>query len=50
MAASTVHERSGGRMVLGLGTGAARSGALAALEAAVGEVRAAVDAVGRSVP
>lgn len=46
MAASTVHERSAGRMVLGLGTGPTRPGALAALESAVGEIRAAV---GRSV-
>jgi alkanesulfonate monooxygenase SsuD/methylene tetrahydromethanopterin reductase-like flavin-dependent oxidoreductase (luciferase family) len=50
MAASTVHERSGGRLVLGLGTGAPRRGALAALEAAVGEVRGAVDRAMASPP
>jgi alkanesulfonate monooxygenase SsuD/methylene tetrahydromethanopterin reductase-like flavin-dependent oxidoreductase (luciferase family) len=50
MAASTVHERSSGRLVLGLGTGAPRRGALAALEAAVGEVRGAVDRAMASPP
>jgi 5,10-methylenetetrahydromethanopterin reductase len=39
MGAATVHERSGGRAILGLGTGPARAGALDALEAQVGELR-----------
>jgi 5,10-methylenetetrahydromethanopterin reductase len=40
MGAATVHERSGGRGVLGLGTGPAVPGALARLEALVGAMRA----------
>ncbi|MEO8476547.1 MAG: LLM class flavin-dependent oxidoreductase [Actinomycetota bacterium] len=39
MGAATVHECSGGRAILGLGTGAAGRGALAELEAQVAEVR-----------
>lgn len=39
MGAATVHERSGGRAILGLGTGPARAGALDALEAQVAELR-----------
>jgi len=39
MAAATVHERSDGRAILGLGTGPARVGALAALEGQVAELR-----------
>jgi alkanesulfonate monooxygenase SsuD/methylene tetrahydromethanopterin reductase-like flavin-dependent oxidoreductase (luciferase family) len=39
MGAATVHERSGARGILGLGTGPARVGALDALEAQVGELR-----------
>ncbi|MGZ5292508.1 MAG: LLM class flavin-dependent oxidoreductase [Actinomycetota bacterium] len=39
MGVATVHERSGGRAILGLGTGPGRAGALAALEAQVGELR-----------
>lgn len=40
MGAATVHERSGGRAILGLGTGPAVSGALDRLRDLVGEVRA----------
>jgi alkanesulfonate monooxygenase SsuD/methylene tetrahydromethanopterin reductase-like flavin-dependent oxidoreductase (luciferase family) len=40
MGAATVHERSGGRAILGLGTGAPRPGALDELRAQVGEIRA----------
>ena len=40
MGAATVHERSGGRAILGLGTGPARPGALDALRGQVGELRA----------
>lgn len=40
MGAATVHERSEGRAVLGLGTGPAVPGALARLEALVGALRA----------
>lgn len=40
MAAATVHELSGGRMVLGIGTGAVSKGALARLREAVGMLRA----------
>lgn len=39
MAAATVHERSGGRHVLGLGTGGSGAGALDELRATVGSVR-----------
>jgi alkanesulfonate monooxygenase SsuD/methylene tetrahydromethanopterin reductase-like flavin-dependent oxidoreductase (luciferase family) len=39
MAAATVQERSGGRLVLGIGTGPARTGALDRLREAVGAVR-----------
>jgi alkanesulfonate monooxygenase SsuD/methylene tetrahydromethanopterin reductase-like flavin-dependent oxidoreductase (luciferase family) len=47
MAASTVAERSGGRMILGLGTGHASPGALDELRAYVGIVRALL--AGRAV-
>lgn len=40
MAAATVHERSGGRLILGIGTGGSGRGALDALRATVTEVRA----------
>jgi 5,10-methylenetetrahydromethanopterin reductase len=40
MGAATVHERSGGRAILGLGTGPAKRGALDGLEAQVTEIRA----------
>jgi alkanesulfonate monooxygenase SsuD/methylene tetrahydromethanopterin reductase-like flavin-dependent oxidoreductase (luciferase family) len=40
LASATVHERSGGRMVLGIGTGAVGRGALDELRAYVGTVRA----------
>ena len=40
MAAATVQERSGGRLLLGLGTGPAVPGALGRLRAAVGALRA----------
>jgi alkanesulfonate monooxygenase SsuD/methylene tetrahydromethanopterin reductase-like flavin-dependent oxidoreductase (luciferase family) len=40
MGAATVQERSGGRLILGLGTGAAGAGALEELRRVVGEVRA----------
>jgi alkanesulfonate monooxygenase SsuD/methylene tetrahydromethanopterin reductase-like flavin-dependent oxidoreductase (luciferase family) len=43
MAAATVHERSRGRAVLGLGTGPAVPGALARLESLVGTVRSLLD-------
>jgi alkanesulfonate monooxygenase SsuD/methylene tetrahydromethanopterin reductase-like flavin-dependent oxidoreductase (luciferase family) len=39
MAAATVHERSGGRLILGIGTGGSGRGALDALRATVSEVR-----------
>lgn len=39
MGAATVHERSGGRAILGLGTGPGRKGALDALERQVAELR-----------
>ncbi len=39
MGAATVHERSGGRLILGLGTGAVGRGALDELRATVTEVR-----------
>jgi 5,10-methylenetetrahydromethanopterin reductase len=39
MGAATVHERSGGRAILGLGTGPARTGALDALTAQVQQIR-----------
>jgi alkanesulfonate monooxygenase SsuD/methylene tetrahydromethanopterin reductase-like flavin-dependent oxidoreductase (luciferase family) len=39
MAAATVHERSGGRLVLGIGTGGSGRGALEALRATVTEIR-----------
>ena len=39
MAAATVHERSDGRAILGIGTGPARPGALAALRDAVTDLR-----------
>jgi alkanesulfonate monooxygenase SsuD/methylene tetrahydromethanopterin reductase-like flavin-dependent oxidoreductase (luciferase family) len=39
MAAATVHERSGGRLILGIGTGGSGRGALDALRATVTEVR-----------
>ena len=43
MGAATVHERSGGRAILGLGTGAPRPGALDDLRAHVREIRALLD-------
>jgi alkanesulfonate monooxygenase SsuD/methylene tetrahydromethanopterin reductase-like flavin-dependent oxidoreductase (luciferase family) len=43
LAAATVAERSGGRMLLGLGTGPARSGALDALRSYVASVRTLLD-------
>src|SRR5438128_1585 len=39
MAAATVHERSGGRLILGLGTGDLGRGALDALRDEVGAIR-----------
>ena len=39
MAAATVHERSGGRLILGIGTGGSGPGALDALRATASEVR-----------
>jgi len=39
MAAATVHERSGGRLVLGIGTGGSGRGTLEALRATVTEIR-----------
>ena len=39
MGAATVHERSGGRLILGLGTGDAGPGALDELRETVGRVR-----------
>jgi alkanesulfonate monooxygenase SsuD/methylene tetrahydromethanopterin reductase-like flavin-dependent oxidoreductase (luciferase family) len=48
MAAATVHDLSGGRMILGLGTGAPARGALDALAASVRDVRALF--AGRSLP
>jgi 5,10-methylenetetrahydromethanopterin reductase len=39
MAAATVHERSGGRLILGIGTGGSGRGALDALRATVTEIR-----------
>jgi 5,10-methylenetetrahydromethanopterin reductase len=47
MAAATVQERSGGRLLLGVGTGGAAPGALARLRSYVGELR---DLVGGSAP
>jgi 5,10-methylenetetrahydromethanopterin reductase len=44
MGAATVHERSGGRAILGIGTGAPRAGALAELESQIGTIRALLDA------
>ncbi|MEP7059177.1 MAG: LLM class flavin-dependent oxidoreductase [Actinomycetota bacterium] len=41
MAAATVHERSGGRAIVGLGTGAATQGALDRLRAVVAAIRSA---------
>ncbi|HEY7660960.1 MAG TPA: LLM class flavin-dependent oxidoreductase, partial [Actinomycetota bacterium] len=43
MSAATVQERSGGRLVLGIGTGGAGRGALAELRATVGGLRALLD-------
>ena len=40
MAAATVHERSGGRLILGIGTGGSGAGALDELRATVSELRA----------
>jgi alkanesulfonate monooxygenase SsuD/methylene tetrahydromethanopterin reductase-like flavin-dependent oxidoreductase (luciferase family) len=42
MAAATLHDVSGGRMVLGIGTGPSGAGALARLRAYVADVRAAL--------
>jgi alkanesulfonate monooxygenase SsuD/methylene tetrahydromethanopterin reductase-like flavin-dependent oxidoreductase (luciferase family) len=49
MGAATVHERSGGRAILGLGTGPAIPGALVSLEAQVGEIRALLEPGGLSL-
>ena len=46
MAAATVHERSDGRAILGIGTGPARPGVLDALRETVGELRGRLAAVG----
>lgn len=46
MAAATLHERSGGRAILGIGTGPARPGALDALRDAVTELRSRLGASG----
>ena len=43
MGAATVHERSGHRAILGIGTGAPRAGALDELEAQVGRIRSLLD-------
>jgi len=43
MGAATVHERSGGRLILGLGTGDAGAGALDELRQTVGRIRALLD-------
>ena len=48
MGAATVHERSDGRAILGLGTGGPRPGALDDLRSQVGEIRALLDGAGRS--
>jgi alkanesulfonate monooxygenase SsuD/methylene tetrahydromethanopterin reductase-like flavin-dependent oxidoreductase (luciferase family) len=52
MGAATVHERSGGRAILGIGTGAPRAGALAELESQIGAIRPLLDAAqaGRDGP
>jgi alkanesulfonate monooxygenase SsuD/methylene tetrahydromethanopterin reductase-like flavin-dependent oxidoreductase (luciferase family) len=49
IAAATVQERSGGRLILGLGTGPSGPGALGRLRATVGALRAAFDGGGGSV-
>jgi alkanesulfonate monooxygenase SsuD/methylene tetrahydromethanopterin reductase-like flavin-dependent oxidoreductase (luciferase family) len=49
MGAATVHERSGGRAVLGIGTGGARAGALETLADQVGELRERLGAGGLSL-
>lgn len=43
MGAATVHERSGGRLILGLGTGAVAQGALEELRRTVGQIRALLE-------
>jgi alkanesulfonate monooxygenase SsuD/methylene tetrahydromethanopterin reductase-like flavin-dependent oxidoreductase (luciferase family) len=43
MGAATVHERSGGRLILGLGTGDAGAGALDELRETVGRIRTLLD-------
>jgi len=43
MGAATVHERSGGRAILGIGTGAPKTGALDELERQVGRIRSLLD-------
>lgn len=45
MGIATVQERSGGRAILGLGTGSPRAGALEELEAQVLEIRSRLDAM-----
>ena len=50
MSVATVHERSGGRAVLGIGTGPARPGALDELEAQVREIRSILDRTVGSAP
>lgn len=49
MGAATVHERSGGRAILGLGTGPAGRGALDALAAQVAELRTLLEDGGLSL-
>lgn len=44
MAVATVHERSGGRAILGIGTGAPRPGALGELATQVAEIRSRLQA------
>lgn len=43
MGAASVHERSGGRLILGLGTGGAGTGALDELRETVGQIRTLLD-------
>ena len=50
MAVATVHERSDGRAILGIGTGPARPGALDALRAAVTELRVRLAGPGADAP
>jgi alkanesulfonate monooxygenase SsuD/methylene tetrahydromethanopterin reductase-like flavin-dependent oxidoreductase (luciferase family) len=50
MGAATVNERSGGRAILGIGTGPARKGALDELAAQVGHIRALIGDQSVSLP